>query len=967
MAPKFSLKDLRRISRTSFRTNRSTETSSNDEQTSSQEVSSVGSITPPSISNESDPALHIQIPAETRTPPDSNTNSKRYSLAESFADSVASDLHSTKREQVHQNEQKPGDQERPLPYAPRITNIRNRATVHEKLLLVVGVIGDEPEPNSARNGTLVVSRPDNAFPTTHWTVVGGRFKALVYLLPGPNLIEFEFRGPGASASPGNVSSMRIQMLESKTAPPLQLAILVGKDSPGTFDSTPARVKREGNDLDVAIRKFRTAAYLWQSFTAEQMSRQGFDRRTFRFDEEWTTSILHRNDFRDNPMRSEARVHLIRMEKNVAEIRSVADAKELRDIAAAAVRDYFGMKPGQKQYVAALILDSHWDSKEKVVRGHAAFGGKVDDGLHLAMFGSHCLHSYPSTICEILPALSDCTQAEGEFVTNEAGSSWETAVLGIGAHLHEVGHLLGCPRQESGVMAGEFLTLHRTFAQRNPYSTRTRTKGGPVQPHEEPTWHKLDLMRFRYHPMFLTPNDRRMCPDATVCGWSMEDSKMLVAAKSGLLCTEIFTDDDRVCHIWIEYPRDVRPQREVVLTRDSLLKQLPEDKRRSKLRVVVRSMAGGELVIEDFHHLCSTSTVKMPSSPGPLSKLAFRSTRIGAQSKDSELQDLVFNSAAAKKNRIMTSVIVYHGHAVDGLEFHYDDGSSQLLGKRSSSSSYGEKFTFNVFSAEVITGFVVRAGDWIDAVQILTSTGRKSKVYGKAHGGTPHTLFVPGGFKVCAYDKQKDLLASPTGHFSLLKALHMADYITELNGFCGVMSVFSSLRYCLGDPADKSNLYLALAFLPFGLFFDFMDGRVARWRKKSSMMGQELDSLADLISFGLAPACVAFSIGLRTSLDHVLLSVFVLCGLTRLARFNVTAVNIPKDATGKASYFEGTPIPTTLGLDALMAWWVSNDRILGNVPGGVWFAGSAFEVHPVVFLFVVHGCLMCSKTLHVPKP
>lgn len=61
-----------------------------------------------------------------------------------------------------------------------------------------------------------------------------------------------------------------------------------------------------------------------------------------------------------------------------------------------------------------------------------------------------------------------------------------------------------------------------------------------------------------------------------------------------------------------------------------------------------------------------------------------------------------------------------------------------------------------------------------------------------------------------------------------------------------MSVFSSLRYCLGDPADKANLYLALVFLPFGLFFDFMDGRVARWRKKSSMMGQELDSLADLV-------------------------------------------------------------------------------------------------------------------------
>lgn len=56
-----------------------------------------------------------------------------------------------------------------------------------------------------------------------------------------------------------------------------------------------------------------------------------------------------------------------------------------------------------------------------------------------------------------------------------------------------------------------------------------------------------------------------------------------------------------------------------------------------------------------------------------------------------------------------------------------------------------------------------------------------------------------------------------------------------------------MRY-LSDPTSLGNLYAALAFLPFGLFFDFFDGKVARWRKKSSMMGQELDSLADLVCF-----------------------------------------------------------------------------------------------------------------------
>lgn len=112
--------------------------------------------------------------------------------------------------------------------------------------------------------------------------------------------------------------------------------------------------------------------------------------------------------------------------------------------------------------------------------------------------------------------------------------------------------------------------------------------------------------------------------------------------------------------------------------------------------------------------------------------------------------------------------------------------------------------------------------------------------------SPRHPFANSVSPAAAYDKQKVLLSSEVGHFSLIRALHLADLITELNGFCGIMSVFSSMRYALGDPASLGNLYAALAFLPLGLFFDFMDGKVARWRKKSSMMGQELDSLADLV-------------------------------------------------------------------------------------------------------------------------
>ncbi|KAI9755832.1 MAG: tyrosine/serine/threonine protein phosphatase pps1 [Chaenotheca gracillima] len=219
----------------------------------------------------------------------------------------------------------------------------------------------------------------------------------------------------------------------------------------------------------------------------------------------------------------------------------------------------------------------------------------------------------------------------------------------------------------------------------------------------------------------------------------------------------------------------------------------------------------------------------------------------------------------------------------------------------------------------------------------------------------------------AMEKQKMLLSSDKGHFSMIKALHLADLITELNGFCGVMSIFSSLRYCLDEPTKFGNLWAALAFMPFGLFFDFMDGKVARWRGKSSLMGQELDSLADLVSFGISPAAAAFAIGMRTPLDHLLLTFFVLCGLSRLARFNVTVSALPKDASGKSKYFEGTPIPTTLSIAAVMAYWVSKGWILEDIPGGVWAKGTILEVHPIVGVFVLSGCLMVSKSFHIPKP
>ena len=186
----------------------------------------------------------------------------------------------------------------------------------------------------------------------------------------------------------------------------------------------------------------------------------------------------------------------------------------------------------------------------------------------------------------------------------------------------------------------------------------------------------------------------------------------------------------------------------------------------------------------------------------------------------------------------------------------------------------------------------------------------------------------------------------------------------LNGFSGFYSIISCLRFTLtGKPHYVQRAHF---FIFLGMCFDFLDGRVARLRHRASLMGQELDSLADMISFGVAPATIAFAIGFQTTVDVIVLSYFILCGLTRLARFNVTVNQLPKDVSGKSKYFEGLPIPTSLVLVLGMALFVKCDRISDNIPLGIIREGKFLEFHPVVLIFFIHGCGLISKSLKIPK-
>ncbi len=198
-------------------------------------------------------------------------------------------------------------------------------------------------------------------------------------------------------------------------------------------------------------------------------------------------------------------------------------------------------------------------------------------------------------------------------------------------------------------------------------------------------------------------------------------------------------------------------------------------------------------------------------------------------------------------------------------------------------------------------------------------------------------------------------------FAMIREFHLADWFTLGNAVCGVGALFSVMTFL--QTGATLHILFACALVLAALVFDVLDGRIARWRQRSSAMGRELDSLADVISFGVAPAAIAYGCGMQGLYDRIVLVFFVACGVSRLARYNVTAEAL-SGGTGKVTHFEGTPIPTSIVLVAVLAaaTWQ------GALGASLWFGVvelAGFRLHPMVLLFALSGSLMVSR-IRIPK-
>jgi CDP-diacylglycerol--serine O-phosphatidyltransferase len=198
-------------------------------------------------------------------------------------------------------------------------------------------------------------------------------------------------------------------------------------------------------------------------------------------------------------------------------------------------------------------------------------------------------------------------------------------------------------------------------------------------------------------------------------------------------------------------------------------------------------------------------------------------------------------------------------------------------------------------------------------------------------------------------------------FAMIREFHLADWFTLGNAVCGTAALFATITYVQTN--NVGHIYFACALVFAALVFDVLDGRIARWRQKTSAMGRELDSLADVISFGVAPAIIGYGCGMQGLYDRIVLAYFVACGVSRLARYNVT-VDALSEGTGKVKYFEGTPIPTSFIVVCILSAAASR----GAVGDQLWFGKillSGHVFHPLTLLFAVSGSLMIGR-IHIPK-
>lgn len=600
----------------------------------------------------------------------------------------------------------------PLPKGSiEFLNVWPNATVSCRLTIVHGQIAGL-SPNTIAVTSRCKANSEADYPQFQVPVVEGYFKAVVPLSRGSNEVIFD--------TGSTVQTLVLNYKPILEDPPIHFVLLVAKDSPGMFDAPPG----QPNTIPEAVRKLRLASYLMASFTQEQMSRNSCGMRTFRpFEAEEPCTVSAYDKYGASHKRWTTHVHVIKLDKTVAEVRdpdvaqqnsSAKRSGDLYGMAADALRTYGGPFTQGFSQAACIFLDTHWDPQRKLVLGHAALGGNAGN-VRLAIFGSHGMHAWPSCLEELPTRFMDTTPTDTRVVANDAnqsGTHWEALNVSMGAFMHEIGHLLGCPHEPSGVMLRGYLNWNRSFMACEAYSSREKRQCLTcARSQDEDYWHRLDICRFRYHPSFALPGEPPLISAKSIA-YPMADGVGLTCP-AGVYLVELRVKDETRAHF--EFPL----AQSVQVKLSDIEAALPSEFIKGRVDLVVHSPIMEQMTIEDVRDF-----IKHNVGPDGLMRSSIAGVQNGRE------QRVLLPDKPLRYARI------HSGDALDGIEFIYEDDSSVLFGSRG-----GSPHTIETRGQELL-GIAVRCGAWIDAGGIITTAGR-SLMFGGSGGGTVELVPPPG--------------------------------------------------------------------------------------------------------------------------------------------------------------------------------------------------------------------------------
>lgn len=573
-----------------------------------------------------------------------------------------------------------------------LDNIQDGEQVHQRCVLVRGRV------HHAINNSVQVSISDEAgattFPGQRWPVCQGIFRVMLMLSPGTNVVQFK-------VLPSVMRTIKLTYIPLLQTPPLYLAVMVAKDSPlliGCPPSTQVPHTSAHSSLHAALAKLRMTAYMWQALIADDLYHLGLGRRAFRLEEDWSVDTVSRHYLPlhggDSAMHSTAKIHLVRVDKTVAELHSMSMAPlgapaeqrhALREVFTDALKKQdIKFADCANPLVAGLILDSHYSPEQKTIFGYTAQGHHSPDGLSIGVMSAHLAHAWPRFIEEVTNCLLN-TDSLGVSVNNGDGackSMWEACAFGQNRFLHQLECAMGITPFAELLACDNPIHWAQRFLHPSAHSDarycrvvhRVADAGK-----DAPRWDLSSALKLRASKHFWLPGD--VPAEHVVEPW-------VEVTGNGSLASIDVTNKAGIAKIWVdgeEHDQFRRiPSMQSLLKRFSLpVSELKHRFDRSRpLEMRVLDMNGNSRTFDVWTLL---SAGKEMLIPGTSIKLLKKSVNVGSMDHQpsQKWQWTVMLKKRSEGGVLIkaTQVDIRVGAILDGAEVYYKDGGKIPCGPR----------------------------------------------------------------------------------------------------------------------------------------------------------------------------------------------------------------------------------------------------------------------------------------------